>query len=433
MNKLKCMTVFSMVLLGILFWGWSVQTIRAQERNIIVYNGERTDNSDYGEEENYFYVGDTGQIQIGTMFLPVESASSYTYVSSDSSVVTVDDTGRYQIVGGGDAVISVTGEELDGERFDASAVFRCCPDVSKASLSEDSLKMYLVKYNTKEIEVPFQNLPDMKYYTFTYQSSNPDMGVSCYFNLEKKVVEVNVPSAGKTVLTIQLNGHTFRLTISVSEIYINKISAVLAKKKTTRLKIKGYSGKVVWKSTKKNTVSVSRDGTVKGKKTGNAVIYTTIDGCRLGCAVSVVTPKRKKVIVAAKKIAGGTYSQAKRMSKGYYDCSSLVWRAYQKEGKSLGNKTYAPVAADICKWCLGHKRKVKGGLSGKNIQNMKLRPGDLLFETGADNGRYKGVYHVEMFIGYQCEGFDSSGKPLLGTLWAARPANYYFGGIMGRP
>lgn len=47
---------------------------------------------------------------------------------------------------------------------------------------------------------------------------------------------------------------------------------------------------------------------------------------------------------------------------------------------------------------------------------MKSRPGDLLFGTGANNGRYKGIYHVEMFVGYACYGFQGN-KPILTTKW----------------
>ena len=200
-----------------------------------------------------------------------------------------------------------------------------------------------------------------------------------------------------------------------------------------QLKVKGYKGKLSWGTTNKKVVSVSKSGKVKTKKNGNAVVYAKIGTQKVGCAVSVVTKKRRAVINKAKKIARTCkYSQAKRMSDKYYDCSSLVWKAYKKEGKSFGNKNYAPVAADIAKWCASHKRWVKGGDSYKNISKMKLRPGDLLFGTGANNGRYKGIYHVEMFVGYACYGFEGN-KPILTTKWAARGDGYGGSEWVGRP
>lgn len=28
-----------------------------------------------------------------------------------------------------------------------------------------------------------------------------------------------------------------------------------------------------------------------------------------------------------------------------------------------------------------------------------MMPGDLIFECGSDNGRYKGIYHVDLYVG----------------------------------
>ena len=113
------------------------------------------------------------------------------------------------------------------------------------------------------------------------------------------------------------------------------------------------------------------------------------------------------------------------MQKGYYDCSSLTWTAYKQAGISFGNSYYAPVAADQAKWCVQKKQNIKGGLSTSNIRNMRLNAGDLMFEEGENNGRYRNIYHVEMIRGYVCYGFDEKEKPILGIAWANRPDDYY--------
>ncbi len=125
-------------------------------------------------------------------------------------------------------------------------------------------------------------------------------------------------------------------------------------------------------------------------------------------------------------------SQPKRMQEKFYDCSSLVWKSYHKNGVNFGMAYYAPVAADMGKWCAQHKKLVSGGLSQANIQNMKLNPGDVMFETGQKNGRYKGIYHVEMITGYIFYGFDRNGKAELGIQWAAGDEKYYPMGADGR-
>ncbi len=207
-------------------------------------------------------------------------------------------------------------------------------------------------------------------------------------------------------------------------------------KETKQLKVKGTKEKIHWSSSKPNIVSVSSSGKIKSKKKGNAVIKASIGDISVGCAVSVVSKNREKAIKTGIRIGkNNTYSQAHRMEKNYYDCSSLVWRAYSKNGNNFGNKGYAPVAADQGKWCARHKRLVKGGFSDKNIRKMKIHAGDLLFETGGNNKRYRGIYHVEMISGYICYGFTEKGKPILGITWVNRPIDYYphMGQMVGRP
>lgn len=155
-----------------------------------------------------------------------------------------------------------------------------------------------------------------------------------------------------------------------------------------------------------------------------------------GCAVSVIPKNRKKAIDKALYIyKTSEYSQAKRMQNKFYDCSSLVWRSYANNGVKFGNTKYAPTAAEMAKWCVSKRKMVKGGLSQNNVDKMKINAGDIMFESGADNGRYKGVYHVEMVVGYVCEGFDYNGKPILALKWATRLDGEYgcCGQMLARP
>ena len=413
-------------------WLCHAEPVQAQERPVYLYDGQAAEEGDEDVDEDKLYqTGDTGQIH---MTYAYGEPARTEFLTSAKEVVQVDQKGYYRVTGGGRAVVTANGYDAKGVRvFSASYCFRCCGDASGASLQKTELRTYIVNWQTKEAVIALKNMPDLTYYTFSWTSSYDGMDVECSLDPGTKTLKIFSGNKGTTVLTITINNKTFTLKVITSEVKINKISAVLVKKKKTTLKLKGYSGKVEWKTMKKKVATVSSKGVVKAKKTGNTVIYAVVDGQRIGCAVSVVTSKLKKVINAAKKIAKGKYSQPKRMKKGYYDCSSLVWRAYKKIGKTFGDKSYAPVAANIAKYLFTKKKRIKGGLNNKNIQGMKLRPGDLMFCTGAKNGRYKGIYHVEMFVGYQCEGFNSKGKPILGTLWAARPANAYYGNPMGRP
>ena len=130
-----------------------------------------------------------------------------------------------------------------------------------------------------------------------------------------------------------------------------------------------------------------------------------------------------------------TYSQAKRTLNGYYDCSALVWKAYKMHAKTtFGSPSYPSVALNEAKWCKANGRMVKGGFSVKNLNQMKVNPGDLLFKSTNPKKPYDDIYHVEMFTGYICMGYYD-GVPVIGTLWAARGVNYAYpdGQLLGRP
>ena len=284
-----------------------------------------------------------------------------------------------------------------------------------------------------ETSVALQNVPagivsSEDNSNFSVQSSNAGVDVNC--TLEENRIKLSFYNYGKTTLTLTINGKEFKLEVNIQNVTISKQGMVQAKGRKVQLKIKGTSEKPVWSSSNPKVAKVTKNGHVSCKKKGNAVITASFGEAKVGCAISVVSAKKVKTIRYAKMI--GTkwkYSQPKRMQKGYYDCSSLVWKAYCKMGKKIGGN-YALVAADLAKWCKANGKKITNSYTRNHIQKMKLNPGDLMFETGADNGRYLGIYHVEMFTGYVVAYYDSDGKPVLYETWGARPDGYYGGGYM---
>ena len=127
------------------------------------------------------------------------------------------------------------------------------------------------------------------------------------------------------------------------------------------------------------------------------------------------------------------YSQSRRMEEGYYDCSSLAWRAYNKFGFNIMSTNYAPTAAAMGQFYDKNGRIVEGGLSDENVNKMVFEPGVLFFmECVANNGRYINVYHVEIISGYTFGGFNKLGKPIIGIEFANRAQND-FRGFVGKP
>ncbi len=143
--------------------------------------------------------------------------------------------------------------------------------------------------------------------------------------------------------------------------------------------------------------TVSKSGVIKGKSSGKAKIVAKVDGVKLVFQVKVV---HKRALAACEKglkiINSSRYSQARRMSHGYYDCSSLVFRAYGCDSGLLGGtSSWAPTAASMA----AHLERAGKVISYGGLDASKLMPGDLIFYSRGGNGRYRNIYHVSMYYG----------------------------------
>lgn len=82
---------------------------------------------------------------------------------------------------------------------------------------------------------------------------------------------------------------------------------------------------------------------------------------------------------------GCRYSQDLRMSEGYYDCSSLVYRLYKEAGLTL----------DLTASTQGKACYQKAQI----INKKDLKPGDLIFYSYEDNGQFRNISHVAIYVG----------------------------------
>lgn len=206
-------------------------------------------------------------------------------------------------------------------------------------------------------------------------------------------------SVGVAAIRVTVDGREMKCLVVVSEPYLENYNVMLSKNKSEKIKLKGITkkSKVKYVSKNKKVARVNSSGKVTSVNYGRADIIVTVDGKQLRFLVEVA-PQRAidaaKRAVAIKSVS--TYSQENRMSEGFYDCSSLVFKAYECDSALLGGSpSWAPTAADMAKY-LESTGKV---IAYENINLNDLRPGDLVFQGGYDNGRYKGIYHVEMYCG----------------------------------
>ena len=235
-------------------------------------------------------------------------------------------------------------------------------------------------------------------------------GTSYYSEYElesskEEVIEVRgsyfyIKDAGTARLTITVDGRTFTEKITVYAPKISDSLVLMKKKKSHQLTVTGLPDDItpVFRSNNKKIAGVTEDGLIKAKAAG--ATYITVEcGDLLTFVCSVTVGKGGTGMAAAKQAyshIGSNYSQEKRMSDGYFDCSSLAWRSYNEIGTALADaKTYAPTAAGLAETL----EKEGKAIAYEYVSADELLPGDLIFYSSGSNSRYMKIDHVSVFYG----------------------------------
>lgn len=216
-------------------------------------------------------------------------------------------------------------------------------------------------------------------------------------------VTVKAKKVGTTTIVGLVDGMELQCRISVTNPTLKAAYGFYQKRKKLTVSVKGMNAESVpvFSTSDSTVATVSKKGAVRTLKYGSSVISCQVDGKVLNYYLAVSTKTAVKAMrYGYKQIGKKKYSQARRMSKNYYDCSSFVYRIYRVAGKYLVRKTsWAPVAADIARYYVRKGKQVK---ASKTYSAKKLRPGDLICFGGSKakrNGRYKRIYHIALYIG----------------------------------
>ncbi|MDE7327301.1 MAG: Ig-like domain-containing protein [Lachnospiraceae bacterium] len=207
--------------------------------------------------------------------------------------------------------------------------------------------------------------------------------------------------AGKTTILVTADGVSFTQEVTIVNPRLSAYNMVLEKGKEKKISVTGTQkdNKITFSSSDKSIASVTKSGKVTAKKSGSAMITVKVDGRKYYCSVTVGTGKGLKAVQKAESVLGAEYSQQKRMQAGYYDCSSLVWRAYNGAGIKLAGAASAPTAAELAR-----KLEAEGkAIAYAYVDAKELKPGDIIFYRGAGNGRYKDIDHVALYYGANYE------------------------------
>ena len=103
----------------------------------------------------------------------------------------------------------------------------------------------------------------------------------------------------------------------------------------------------------------------------------------------ITDSRQKKVCSYALHRVGFPYSQDMRDSGNYYDCSSLAYYSWKDAGVDISHGGATTAAAEA------------QGLdeAGKTVSYDEMQPGDLIFYSFTNNGRYKNISHVAVYVG----------------------------------
>lgn len=273
----------------------------------------------------------------------------------------------------------------------------------------------------------------------THKTVDPFLSAPTYW-LDDDIIYLKAEYPGEYDIKITYGDTTRPFKWKIDGIRCNPSGILLAKSQKAKITVTHSNPRnFYWISDNEEIAIVAEDGTVIAQNEGNVVIRGVHkeEEYQVGCVVSVTSPEKESVIQRAKQISRGTYSQARRMSQGYYDCSSLVWLAYRIMGFDFGvHSGNAPVAANEAAYMASHG-KIYSYWSWDGLQAMKYQAGDIMFRTNSGSKRYGGIDHVEMVSGYELERFDKSGKPEVLCTWINRPPGYcrmlLAHDLMGRP
>ena len=98
---------------------------------------------------------------------------------------------------------------------------------------------------------------------------------------------------------------------------------------------------------------------------------------------------QKTVCSFALHRVGYPYSQELRDNGNYYDCSSLAYYSWRSAGVNISNGGATTASAE------GQKLDE----AGQTVSYDEMQPGDLIFYSYTNNGRYKNISHVAIYVG----------------------------------
>lgn len=328
----------------------------------------------------------TTSYQLSVKKIPLET-SNYTILwkSSNKKVATVDNSGNVTAIKKGIAIITCIVKTESG--FEKR--FTCEVTVTNPKFTKTTYTV--AKAEKLQLEITGTD-------TTKYKISGSNDDLLKVYQSQKGLVRGK--RIGTVTVTAKIDGIQIKCKVIVTNPKVKKTLFVMTKDQTDTIQVYNQSekSKITYKTKNPKVASVSSKGKITPHKIGVAVIIVNVDQREFEITVSIGRPKAVAAIKNAQKVLGATYSQAYRMRRGYYDCSSLIWRTYMPTGITFGYSKYAsnaPTAAGEAYYLVTNKKEI----SSSYVDEKKLQPGDVIFISSGYNGRFRNITHVVMYIG----------------------------------
>ena len=175
-------------------------------------------------------------------------------------------------------------------------------------------------------------------------------------------------TSSETILSVNVSIKSYRDMITIYGFSSEQIALLNEMMSPENLAMIGYSG--------------------GGGGGGNSV--SSLTQAEINAILNTISDSTQKSVLSyALTKVGYPYSQDLRDTGNYYDCSSLAYYSWRAAGVdiSYGGATTAAAEAQ--------------GLNeaGKSVTEAELQPGDLIFYSYTNNGRYMNISHVGIYAG----------------------------------
>ena len=332
-------------------------------------------------------VGKTYEFQVNGY----DESKIISWASEYPEVATITQSGKLKAISEGETYITLIVADEYGDQQE----YVCAVSVSNPQLKKDSQNLALNFNDNVEITGMGYNSE------IEATSSNPEV-------VEVDGESIYAKAQGSAVITYNVDGVKLKYKVRVTNPTVKETLLTVVKGKSTSIKLTGVNSysEVTYQTSNKKVATVSKAGKIKTLKDGSTTITVTADGKSFHVPVTVSNAKVVSTINYALSAIGSSYSQEKRMSTGFYDCSSLAWRSYHTSNVNFGNNNWAPTAAGIAEYLVKNKKAV----AYQALSPEKLQPGDLLFFAKENNGRYLNIYHVAIYAGSVTQSYGWYGE-----------------------